>query len=156
MHWLNEDHVMPYTNIQFEMRRKNKHICSILNEIQNDLSFLHMNNWYYIDGLVQEKGNSIANALELLLSGTKPSIWVWYWFHIICAATNPHAMITQHDMRLRNTGEIWHIFCFILQDDDSELHYITILQLMNKNKTSDESDNGLSDGFYFVNTHDHY
>ena len=29
----------------------------------------------YIDGLVQERHNSIANALELRLSCTNPSIW---------------------------------------------------------------------------------
>ena len=30
----------------------------------------------YIDGLVQDKRNSIANALELRLSCTNPSIWL--------------------------------------------------------------------------------
>ena len=29
----------------------------------------------HIDGLVQDRSNSIANALELLQSCTKPSIW---------------------------------------------------------------------------------
>ena len=29
----------------------------------------------HIDGLMQERRNSIANALELRLSCTKPSIW---------------------------------------------------------------------------------
>ena len=32
----------------------------------------------YIDGLVQDCSNSIANALELLQSGTKPSILLDY------------------------------------------------------------------------------
>ena len=32
---------------------------------------------YHIDGLVQDCSNSIANALELLQSCTKPSIWTW-------------------------------------------------------------------------------
>ena len=32
-------------------------------------------NGNYIDGLVQDCGNSIANALELLQSCTKPSIY---------------------------------------------------------------------------------
>ena len=35
--------------------------------------------WCHIDGLVQERRNSIANALELRLSGTNPSIW-WFRF----------------------------------------------------------------------------
>ena len=30
----------------------------------------------YIDGLVQDCSNSIANALELLQSGTKPSTYL--------------------------------------------------------------------------------
>ena len=32
----------------------------------------------YIDGLVQERRNSIAYTLELRLFCTKPSIWMWY------------------------------------------------------------------------------
>ena len=32
--------------------------------------------WCYIDGLVQERHKSIANALELYLSCTNPSIWL--------------------------------------------------------------------------------
>ena len=32
--------------------------------------------WFNIHGLVQERRNSIANALELRLSCTKPSIWI--------------------------------------------------------------------------------
>ena len=39
----------------------------------------------YIDGLVQERRNSIANALELRLSCTNPSIWP----HIIWTNVNP-------------------------------------------------------------------
>ena len=31
----------------------------------------------YIDGLAQDCSNSIANALELLQSCTKPSTWYW-------------------------------------------------------------------------------
>ena len=31
----------------------------------------------HIDGLVQDRWNSIANTLELLQSCTKPSIWIW-------------------------------------------------------------------------------
>ena len=33
---------------------------------------------YYIDGLVQERRNSIANALELRLSCTNSSIYMHY------------------------------------------------------------------------------
>ena len=31
---------------------------------------------YHIDGLMQERHNSTANALELCLSCTNPSIWI--------------------------------------------------------------------------------
>ena len=33
---------------------------------------------FHIDGLVQERCNSIANALEVRLSCTNPSIWLPY------------------------------------------------------------------------------
>ena len=33
---------------------------------------------YYIDGLVQDSSNSIANALELLQFCTKPSLYVLF------------------------------------------------------------------------------
>ena len=38
----------------------------------------HDTGWYYIDGLVQDCSNSIANALELLQSCTKSSICTVY------------------------------------------------------------------------------
>ena len=37
----------------------------------------------YIDGLVQDCSNSIAGALELLQSCTKPSIYVYMERHMI-------------------------------------------------------------------------
>ena len=50
--------------------------------------YLHENAWQtanfsahlfiYIDGLMQERRNSIAKALELRLSCINPSIW-WQW-----------------------------------------------------------------------------
>ena len=46
-------------------------------------TWLSGNRWYvssailHIDGLVQDCSNSIANALELLQSRTKPSIWLY-------------------------------------------------------------------------------
>ena len=49
----------------------NLHFCE---EIL-DKSFIFSDWQYYIDGLVQERCNSIANALELRLSCTKPSIY---------------------------------------------------------------------------------
>ena len=41
-------------------------LCCLLSDSQWDI---------YIDGLMQERSNSIANALELRLSCTNPSIW---------------------------------------------------------------------------------
>ena len=40
----------------------------------NIITRKHRNRWEYIDGLVQDGGDSIANALELLQSCTKSSI----------------------------------------------------------------------------------
>ena len=42
--------------------------------------------WWYINGLVQERRNSIANALEVRLSCTKPSIW-----ELVQALTTPNS-----------------------------------------------------------------
>ena len=43
-------------------------------KLNKNISF----SWTYIDGLVQERRNSIANAMELRLSCTNLSIWQWY------------------------------------------------------------------------------
>ena len=43
--------------------------CIIIWKNKDQIQFVHL------DGLVQERRNSIANALKLLLSCTKPSIW---------------------------------------------------------------------------------
>ena len=37
-----------------------------------------ISDWFYINGLVQERSNSIANTLELCLSCTNPSICGWH------------------------------------------------------------------------------
>ena len=44
--------------------------------------------FHYIDGLVQDCSNSIANALELLQSSTKPSIWKLPSLHIMPESLN--------------------------------------------------------------------
>ena len=47
------------------------------------------NNLTHFDGLVQDCSNSTANALELLQSCTKPSIWFWWrrfgWWLVVCS-----------------------------------------------------------------------
>ena len=48
----------------------------------------------YINGLMQERCNSIANPLELRLSCTNPSIWT--------PQTIPHLTLT---------SELWNVFC---------------------------------------------
>ena len=40
---------------------------------------VYISDWFYINGLVQERSYSIANALELCLSCTNPSMCGWYW-----------------------------------------------------------------------------
>ena len=55
-------------------------IMCLCMDISNDKQNLRpWYDWLYIDGLVQDCCNSIANALELLQSCTKPSI---YWDEI--------------------------------------------------------------------------
>ena len=44
----------------------------------------------YVDGLVQERRNFIANALELYLSCTNPSMW-WWWRLVITGSTRDNA-----------------------------------------------------------------
>ena len=47
---------------------------------------------YYIDGLVQERCNPIANALELHLSCTNPSVWTI--FHLrLCMCKHMQAVL---------------------------------------------------------------
>ena len=50
----------------------------------------------YIDGLVQDCSNSIANALELLQSFTKPSIYFWQIIIIYCQVSNIRPTQSQH------------------------------------------------------------
>ena len=51
----------------------------------------HHKTYLYIDGLVQDCSNSIANALELLQSCTKPSIWhKWGW---VCWGKSVHVLV---------------------------------------------------------------
>ena len=45
--------------------------------------------WEHINGLVQDCSNSIANALELLQSCTKPSIWNVIMLGNLGSASNP-------------------------------------------------------------------
>ena len=55
---------------------------------------------YNIDGLVQDCSNSTANALELLQSCTKPSIYgLWNVFCTICSGISPKGA-TQEDSGL--------------------------------------------------------
>ena len=51
---------------------------------------------YEINGLVQERHNSIANALELRLSCNNPSKWVW---HIIRKTVNDPMLYFPNDMQ---------------------------------------------------------
>ena len=51
-------------------------------EIQNFKSGQH------ISGLVQERSNSIANALELHLSCTNPSVYAVHWTRMLLRSLN--------------------------------------------------------------------
>ena len=54
----------------------------------------------YIDGLVQDCSNSIANALELLQSCTKPSIW----------SHDPNLVKLEIYVNIKNNGQIMSQF----------------------------------------------
>ena len=70
----------------------------------------------YIDGLVQERRNSIANALELCVSGTNPSIW--------SIADMPHQqrhvssalyymIMYFHNTHQMRPGRAWSTVCYL-------------------------------------------
>ena len=82
-----------------------------------------------INGLVQECSNSIANAMELLQSGTKPSIYyIQFYFHLLNLLTrSPMLMVHVQDysnsianaMELQQSctkPSIYIQFCFHLLD----------------------------------------
>ena len=53
------------------------HVCWFLNQLYHSCEYILWIHWFsilYFDGLVQQRRNSIANALELRLSCTNPSI----------------------------------------------------------------------------------
>ena len=53
--------------------------------------------WRYIDGLVQDCSNSTANALELLQSSTKPSICLYTdWLIMKNGSTSNNNMLVQN------------------------------------------------------------
>ena len=59
-----------------------------------------------IDGLVQEKHNSIANALQLHLSCSNPSIWVSKWLN------QDYSHISQWPMSQTPQSYLeWHCYC---------------------------------------------
>ena len=67
------------------------------------LNFISGSTIYYFNGLVQERGNSIANALELRLSCTNPSI-------LSLSTTNTHVLNIGNNMKaflLAATQVIW-------------------------------------------------
>ena len=75
----------------------------------------HFTVWYilfqltylsYIDGLVQERHNSIANALELRLSCTDPSILTWKLWNTLIMV-NYHSDIQKYILNVQ-TSMMWH------------------------------------------------
>ena len=66
--------------------------------------------WRYIDGLVQERRNSSALAMELRLSCTNPSIWCYRscWTLVWELAWRQHAIIQTHDLRLLYYSSLSH------------------------------------------------
>ena len=53
----------------------------MLSEPRRGAIYVELNTWIdYFDGLVQERRNSIALAMELRLSWPNPSIYCWLYF----------------------------------------------------------------------------
>ena len=78
--------------------------------LENDLNFIihgliAVLVWGEIDGLVQDCSNSIANALELLQSCTKPSIW---WFNTLRPEQNQWHF-TENTFKMHFLKDIFHI-----------------------------------------------
>ena len=74
--------------------------------------FIEKNAFEYVDDLVQDCSNSIANALELLQSFTKPSMWsTKYWS--LCSGVyvwNDQVMNKLRDVFLWTLGDIIQLF----------------------------------------------
>ena len=70
----------------------------------------------HIDGLMQERRNSIANALELHLSCTNPSIWQW---------------VVRHQMRQSSPG--WSV----LGDEFSSWQNTVVLKIIARSPISE-------------------
>ena len=64
----------------------------------------------YFHGWVQERCNSIANALELHLSYTKPSIWCWP-----CHLQNVNHLVQASICKIKRTQNMskWYMYTFI-------------------------------------------
>ena len=82
----------------------------------NYLCHLNVEKWYQIDGLVQERCNSIANALELHLSCNNPSkckyrmyVWSDHWIRQIAF----HNKENKHDFIKTETGQLWNLSAFV-------------------------------------------
>ena len=59
----------------------------------------------YIDGLVQERHNSIANALELCLSCTNPSIWHNDTVHLCLDAVDRYTCVFIPDSKVHGANK---------------------------------------------------
>ena len=74
----------------------------------------HYNTVQHIDGLVQERRNSVANTLELRLSCTNPSM-LWHYIqhdnHSNRTWLNQDFKLTKHTTYFALTGELWSVYC---------------------------------------------
>ena len=71
--------------------------------------FIQILTGLYINGLVQERHNSIANALELRLSCTNPSIWGRTGMHSV-HCYQWYLSILPVKTR-ENAQKLWHVYC---------------------------------------------
>ena len=66
--------------------------------------------WCYIDGLVQERHKSIANALELYLSCTNPSIWLLSTSEATLQNMGKWVTLTHRKLKYNQNKQITNIY----------------------------------------------
>ena len=64
-------------------------------------------------GLVQERRNSIANALELRLSCTYPSTWLWYFYTSQLGKLWPILQCSMKKIRQSFCIQPWHYLALV-------------------------------------------
>ena len=103
------------------------------------LTHQYYNHWYLehfhlncplvnIDGLVQERRNSIANALELRLSCTNLSIWQWW---LLPGLSLPERSRLQWVKSISNLMSVGYLLNYIITSKSSQTQVLALQQIYN-------------------------